>query len=116
MSHYLIKILVTTLLVVVISEVSKRNNFIGAMLASVPVISILAMIWLYGETQNVALISSLSKNIFWLVIPSLALFISLPICIDYGMNFYLSLILSITITIACYLLTLLILNQFGVKL
>jgi uncharacterized membrane protein (GlpM family) len=77
--YYLIKIAVTTLLIVVISEVSKRSSFVGALLASIPLISVVAMIWLYVDTKDVQKVSDLATGVFWLVIPSLVLFISLPI-------------------------------------
>ncbi len=91
MSFYLIKIIVTTGLIVIISEIAKRSSLMGAILASIPLVSVLAMLWLYIDTKDVAKISSLSINIFWLVLPSLTLFISLPVLLKQGLNFYLSL-------------------------
>jgi hypothetical protein len=116
MSFYLIKIVVTTGLVVVISEIAKRSSLIGAILASIPLVSVLAMLWLYIDTKDVAKVSSLSVNIFWLVMPSLILFITLPVMLKQGLNFYLSLSLSVGLTALCYLLLIVLLNHFGVKL
>lgn len=116
MSYYLIKIAVTTVLIVMISELAKRSSFIGAILASVPLISVLAMIWLYADTKDIAKVSSLATSVFWLVLPSLALFVALPILLKQGLNFYLSMGISIGITIGCYWLMLSILNYYGVKL
>lgn len=116
MSYYLIKISLTVLLVVVISEVAKRSSLIGGMLASIPIISMLAILWLYFETQNIDKVSQLASSIFWLVIPSLALFISLPLLLKAGMGFYSSFTLSIVITVIAYFLMIAILNQFGIRL
>jgi len=116
MAYYLVKIVTTTVLIVVISEIAKRSSFVGAILASIPLISVLAMIWLYIDTKDVTKISALSNSVFWLVIPSLALFVSLPILLKQGINFYLSIGISIVITIICYWLMLYVLNYFGVKL
>jgi len=116
MSFYLIKIIVTTGLIVIISEIAKRSSLMGAILASIPLVSVLAMLWLYIDTKDVAKISSLSINIFWLVLPSLTLFISLPVLLKQGLNFYLSLGLSVGLTALCYLLLVAILNHFGVRL
>lgn len=116
MANYFIKVIVTAFLVVLISEVAKRNSFLAAMFASVPIISVMAILWLYADTHNTALISALSKNIFWLVLPSLSLFVTLPLLLDRGVNFYLSLALSISITIGCYYTTILVLRQFGLKI
>jgi hypothetical protein len=60
------------------------------------------MIWLYVDTRDVDKVASLASGIFWLVLPSLALFISLPLLLKQGLNFYLSMGLSVLITIACY--------------
>ncbi len=116
MFHYLTKIALTTVLVVAISEVTKRNNFLGALLASIPIVSILALIWLYNDTQNIIMVSTLSRSIFWLVLPSLSLFITLPILLDHGINFYFSLIISIVITICCYWGIVTILHYYNIKL
>ena len=116
MSYYAIKIITTTLLIVAISEVAKLSSLIGAILASIPLISVLAMIWLYIDTKDVSKISSLSTSIFWLVIPSLALFISLPILLKQGINFYLSISIAIVITVFSYWLMIYVLNYFGIKL
>lgn len=89
---------------------------VGAILASIPLVSVLAMLWLYIDTKDVAKVSSLSINIFWLVLPSLVLFIALPVMLKQGLNFYLSLSLSVGLTALCYFLLLFIVNYFGVKL
>jgi len=99
MAYYLVKIITTTILIVVISEIAKRSSFVGAILASIPLVSVLAMIWLYIDTKDVSKISALSTSVFWLVIPSLALFVSLPVLLKQGVNFYLSMGISIAITI-----------------
>jgi len=116
MSYYLVKIIVTTGLIVLISEVAKRSSLIGAILASIPLVSVLAMIWLYVDTRDVSKISALASSVFWLVLPSLALFIALPLLLKQGINFYLSMAVSILITIGCYWLMVNVLGQFGIKL
>ena len=116
MTYYLVKIFVTTVLIVVISEIAKRSTFIGAILASVPLVSLLAMIWLYIDTKDVTRISNLSISIFWLVIPSLTLFLALPLLLKQGLNFYLSIGISIVLTVGCYWLMVSALNHFGVEL
>ena len=116
MTYYLVKIVITTVLIVVISEIAKRSTFVGAILASVPLVSVLAMIWLYIDTKDVTRISSLSISVFWLVIPSLALFLSLPLLLKQGLNFYLSISISIGFTVGCYWIMVLALNRFGVDI
>ena len=100
--QYATKVAVSAILVVLIAEFAKRSSLMGAILASVPVVSVLAMIWLYTETRDVTQVAALSRSIVWLVIPSLALFIVLPILLSRGVAFYVSLSLSITATVAAY--------------
>jgi hypothetical protein len=115
-AYYITKILITTVLVVLISEVSKRSSLLGAILASIPLVSVLAMLWLYIDTKNIEKISALSSNIFWLVLPSLVLFIALPLLLKQGFSFYLSMGISVALTIVAYALMLIILDYFGIKL
>jgi hypothetical protein len=114
--YYLVKIIVTTVLVVAISEIAKRSSFLGAILASVPLVSVLAMCWLYYETKDVAKVGSLASSVFWLVLPSLALFITLPLLLKQGANFYLGMAISIGVTISCYWLMVTVLKHYGMEL
>jgi hypothetical protein len=116
LSFYLIKIAITTTLVVAITEIAKRSTFVGALVASVPLISSLAIIWLYIETNNTDRIIALSNSIFWLVIPSLVLFITLPILLKLRVHFYISLGISVALTIAAYWLIIVVANHYGIKL
>ncbi len=72
------RVLLSGGLIVGASEIAKKNDVLGAFLASLPLISIFAMIWLYNDTGDTEQIAIFSKDIFWLVIPSLALFLALP--------------------------------------
>lgn len=116
MSFYVVKIAVTTLLVVIISEVAKRSSIAGALLASVPLISVLAMLWLYIDTKDVEKVSALATSVFWLVLPSLVLFLTLPFLLKHGVHFYLGLTVSIAATVVGYLLMIAALNYYGIKL
>ena len=116
MAYYITKIFITTLLIVLISEIAKRSSFIGAILASIPLVSVLAMLWLYLDTKDVEKVSSLASSIFWLVLPSLVLFLLLPVLLKMGLNFYLSISLSIVATIISYWLMISVLNYYGIKL
>lgn len=102
MVYYFVKIVITTILIVLISEISKRSSLAGAILASVPLVSVLAMMWLYIDTKSIEKVIALSTSIFWLVLPSLAIFVSLPLLLKRGLNFYLCMTSSILITIGCY--------------
>ncbi len=111
--QYVIKIALSALLIVAISEIAKRYSLLAALIASLPVVSILALTWLYVETSDVARISELSRQIFWLVIPSLAFFLLLPVFIKLGLGFWLSLGAAVAGTAGCYLLTLFLMRAFA---
>ena len=116
MAYYLIKLILSALIIVIISEVSKRSSFLGAVLASLPLVSVLGMIWLYVDTKDVEKVSALATSIFWLVLPSLALFIALPLLLKQGVSFSVSMAVSIFVTIVCYGAMVGLLSVFGVKL
>ena len=116
MGYYIAKVLISALLVVAIAEISKRSSLFGALLASIPLVSVLAMVWLYIDTRDADRVAALASGIFWLVLPSLALFIALPLLLRQGFNFYLSLGISIAVTIACYTAMVTVLKQLGIEL
>ncbi len=116
MAYNEIKLEITAVLIVLISELSKRSSFVAAILASLPLVSVLAILWLYVDTKDVGKISALTTSIFWLVIPSLAFFITLPVLLKQNINFYLSLGVSIAITVGCYFLMVTVLSRYGVRL
>lgn len=110
----LLKVAITAIVVVAISEVAKRSSLLGAVLASIPLTSVLAMIWLYADTGDTAKIAELSTDIFWLVLPSLVLFVALPLLLRAGWGFVPSLAAACALTVAAYLLMLAILKHFGI--
>lgn len=111
-----IKIIISSGIIIFVSEIAKKNVLKGGLLASIPLISVLSMIWLYFDTNDTEKVKALSNSILWMLIPSMALFIMFPIMINYGLNFYLSLLFSIIITILCYGLTILVLSYLGIKI
>lgn len=117
MTQYLIKVLVSAIIIVAVTEVTKRGGtFWGGVLASLPVTSLFAFIWLYAETRNAAQISSLSTAIFWLVLPSLTLFITLPVLLNRGVAFPLALTIALGVMVAAYLATAALVSRFGIKI
>lgn len=116
MLYYLAKIALTVGLVLAISEIARRSSFAAAILASIPLISVLAIFWLYLDTRDLARVSALASSIFWLVLPSLTFFVSLPLLLRQGVGFFPSMAISITLTVGCYWTLLTVLGHFGVKL
>jgi len=116
MLFYLIKILLTSIIILLISEFSKRSNLIATIFAAIPTISVLSFLWIYVEQKDINKISNLSTSIFWMVIPSLPLFLIFPYLLKRGINFYLSLLISCGITVVLYIFYTFILKKFGIKL
>lgn len=116
MWQYALKILLSAALLVTVSEIAKRSSFWAAALASLPLTSLLAFVWLYIDTGDIKHVISLSNGIFWLVIPSLVLFIALPLLLRGGLNFWLSLLLASAATAVSYFGMVKILPLFGIKL
>ncbi len=116
MLYTALKVLITAALVVAISEAAKRSSALGALIASLPLTSLLAFVWLYGETGDTAKIASLSHSIFWYVLPSLVLFIVLPLLLTRGVNFWPSLAIACAATFAAYLLMTKLLARLGIAL
>jgi hypothetical protein len=102
MFYTVIKLGLTAILVVAASEAAKRSSLMGAVLASIPLVSVLAMIWLYVDTRDAEKVAAFATSIFWLVLPSLVLFVALPLLLRGGMGFYPSLGLSIALTVGAY--------------
>jgi len=86
MMQFVLKVLISALVIAGASELARRYSVIGALLASLPLTSILAMIWLWRDGEPAAKIADFSATIFWLVLPSLLLFISMPLVLraSYG--------------------------------
>lgn len=116
MWYYLGKVVISALVIVIVSEMAKRNSGFAALVASLPLTSLLAIIWLRIEGSEIVQIAALSQQIFWLVLPSLVLFLLLPLLLKYGMAFWLSLGLASAATVVCYLLMIPLLRRFGVSI
>lgn len=114
--YIVLKVLVTALVVVGISEIGKRVSFAAGILASLPLTSILAFVWLYQDTKNTAEIISLSYVIFWMVVPSLFFFLALPFFLKLGWKFYPSLLVSCALMFGVYTAYAYLLEKAGVKL
>jgi hypothetical protein len=116
MTYYLLKLALSAGLIVLVSEVSKRSTTVGAFLASLPLVSLLAMIWLHVETGDDAKVADLAGSVFWLVLPSLALFLMLPPLLRAGWNFWAGLAAASAATVVLYLAELWVLPRLGVQL
>jgi len=116
MLYYGVKLVLSALIIVAVSELAKRQPAWGGLLASLPLVSLLAMVWLYVDTRDTHQVAELSISIFWLVLPSLALFVTLPLLLRQGLGFTASLLIAVLVTMAAYALMLLGFKHFGMRL
>ena len=98
------------------SEVTCFGGALGALVASLPLVSILAIIWLWNDTGDSERIAAHAQATFWYVLPSLPMFLLFPALLRHGVGFWLSLIAASAVTVALYLLTIWIASRFGVRL
>ena len=115
MVYILIKTLITALTVVIISEIAKRSSLIAGLLASIPLTSLLAFIWLYWDTRNEQKIIDLSYSILLMVIPSLTFFIILPLALKLNVSFLISITLASISTALVYWFFIGLLNRFDIS-
>lgn len=112
----IIKTFVTAAFVVIISEIAKRSTFWGGFMASLPLVSILAIVWLYWETKSTERVSQFCINIFWMVIPSLSFFLILPFLLRKQLPLMVALPLACVLTAGMYALAISCYQKLGIKL
>ena len=116
MIYYFIKTVITALIIVTVSEVAKRSTFLGAIIISIPLTSLLAFIWLYFDTRDYQKIIDLSYGTIILTIPSFTFFIILPVLLKMKQNFAVSILLSIIGTSFIYFIFLFFLKKLGINI
>jgi hypothetical protein len=102
-------------LVLTISE-TKRNPAIGGLIASLPLVSVLAIIWLWRDTGDSERIAAHAQSTFWFVLPSLPMFLLLPAILRNGRSFWASLLASCFLTMLLYSGTVWLLPKMGIKI
>ena len=116
MTYYLVKLFVSAAIITVVSEVAKLHAGLGALIKSLPLVSILAMIWLWRDTHDAKTIAELSTATFWLVLPTLPMFLVLPWLLRHGWGFAGSLAASVGVMLVCYAIAVPVLARFGVTI
>ena len=100
--EWLGKGLLSGVIVVAASEIAKRSSIFGALIVSLPIISILSLFWLYNDTKDTAKVADFAEGIFWLVIPALSLFIILPYLLRRDWSFEAAMAVGIIKTMIAY--------------
>jgi hypothetical protein len=102
MLYLVIKAAISGLIVAIVSEVAKRYPGFGALIASLPLVSVLGMIWLWHDKPDVPNTAAHIEATFWFVLPSLPMFLLMPAMLRSGVNFWTALALGCALTIALY--------------
>ena len=116
MLFLIVKYAVTALVIVVVSEVAKRSDRAGALVASLPLVTVIAMIWLHVEKQPETKIANHAYYTFWYVLPTLPMFLLVPWMMNRGVSFWPSLLAGCALTIGCFALAAVFLKRFGIGL
>ncbi|MGB8399317.1 DUF3147 family protein [Bradyrhizobium sp.] len=116
MTYFIVKCLLSGLIIAVVSEVAKRSPALGALIVSLPLVSLLGILWLWRDTGDIARIADHAQSTFWYVLPSLPMFLVLPAMLRAGVGFWSSLGAGCILTIVLYFVTSWALAKFGVGL
>jgi hypothetical protein len=116
MLYLLLKSSISGVLIAIISEVSKRYPGFGGLIASLPLVSVLGMIWLWQDRPDAANMAVHSEATFWFVLPSLPMFLLIPALLRNGVGFWSSLSAGCVLTIVLYSVMIWIGPRFGLRL
>jgi hypothetical protein len=116
MTLIIFKYATTAFIIVLVSEIAKRSGKIGALISSLPTVTILVMIWMFIENQENKKIADYAYYTLWYVLPSLPMFGVMPFMLNRGFSFWFSLIICILVTFICFIITAYVGKIFGVDL
>ena len=102
MWYFLAKAALTGVLAAAIAEIARRYPGWGGLVASLPLTSLMAMVWLWRDTGDAERVGALSLGIFWFILPSLPLFVVIPALIKLGFGFWPTMGTGVAVTVALY--------------
>jgi F0F1-type ATP synthase assembly protein I len=115
MAWLITKYLITAAVVVLVSEFAKRSDKLGGFIAALPLVTVLALIWLYVEKQPTEKIANHAWYTFWYVLPTLPMFLLFPALLP-RLGFWPTLLACVLLTVVCFGLFALLLRRFGIEL
>ena len=116
MLYLLIKATVSGILVAAVSEVARRFPGWGGLVASLPLVSLLAMTWLYVDTRDTIKVADLAASTFWFFLPSMPMFVIIPWLLRSGWSWVATMALAIAVTLALYALMFWLAPRLGIRL
>ncbi len=115
MSYVFIKYLITAAVVVLVSEFAKASDRLGGLVAALPMVTILTLIWLFVEKQPAIKIANHAYYTFWYVIPTLPMFLLFPYLLPKW-GFWLTLLACAVFTLVIFYIYAIVLKSFGIDL
>lgn len=116
MGYLIIKAAISGIIIAIVSEVARRAPGVGALIASLPLISVLGMIWLWRDTGDTVRMAEHAQATFWFVLPSLPMFLVIPLLLNRGMGFWPALTMGCALTVVLYLTMVWVLGLVGIRL
>jgi hypothetical protein len=116
MLFILTKHALTAAVIVIVSEIAKRSDKMGALSASLPIVTLTVMLWLYVENQGVEKIANHACYTFWYVIPTLPMFLAVPFLLHRGINFWIAMAGGVLVTVILFAITAVIVKHLGIDL
>jgi hypothetical protein len=116
MLYFVFKAATSGLLIALVAEIARRSSAFSALVASLPLISIMAVVWLWWDTGDNVRIASQLQTTFWYVLPSLPMFLLVPALLRGGVGFWPALGAGCLVTFLLYLVTAWVLARFGVEM
>jgi hypothetical protein len=99
---FILKAVVSGLIVAVVSTIARRYPGWGGLVASLPLVSVMAMLWLYGETRDSEKVAALAMSAFWFFLPSMPMFLIIPAMLRSGWSFGVTMVTAVLVTMALY--------------
>lgn len=116
MIYLAIKALLSGIIIAAVSEIAKRNPGFGALVASLPLVSLLGMIWLWRDTHDPVRMAAHAEATFWFVLPSLPMFLLIPLMLRHGLPFWIAIAAGCAVTILLYLGMTILAGRIGLRL
>lgn len=107
-----VRALLSGAMIVAIAEIGKRLPALAALVASLPLVSVLGMILLWHARPDAENMAVHAEATFWYVLPSLPMFLLMPVLLRHGLPFWLALAAGCALTVALYL----VMVHFGPRL
>jgi hypothetical protein len=111
---YIVKFFLSAFIILIVTEISKKDGVLGGLIKSLPLVSLISFVFVYIETKDIEKVRLLSTSTFWFVIPTLPMFLIFPWLLGLKLGFWVSFSISIIVLTICYLITSFILGKLGI--